>query len=199
MKTYLLKTALFAAVAAGGLSLAACAGPIWPASVGQLHDHVEGEHNRAVAAEAATNEKVASVDQVAHDAVARADAAAASAKHPFTYAVLMQDDSIVFKTNSSALSDEAQKRLTEIADKLKSENQNVYIEIQGHGDTRGSKAHNNALGERRAAAVREYLATQGVPRPRMTTVSYGEEKPANAEQTDAAHAQNRRVVLVVMG
>jgi outer membrane protein OmpA-like peptidoglycan-associated protein len=123
----------------------------------------------------------------------------AAAKHPFAYSVLMQDDSVVFRTNSAKLSDEAQKRLTEIADKLKSENQNVYIEIQGHGDTRGSKAHNRALGERRAAAVREYLAAQGVPLPRMTTISYGETRPKSTEATAAAHAENRRVVLVVMG
>jgi outer membrane protein OmpA-like peptidoglycan-associated protein len=106
---------------------------------------------------------------------------------------------VVFKTNSAQLSDEAQKRLTELADKLKAEDRNVYIEIQGHGDIRGSNAHNRALGERRAEAVREFLADQGVPLPRMTTISYGKERPKSAKATSAAHAQNRRVVVIVMG
>lgn len=179
-------------LSAGGFALSGCAGPMWPASVGQVHDHVEVEYNRATAAERATDEKVASVDQVAQDA-------AAAAKHPFAYTVLLRDDSVVFKTNSAQLSDEAQKRLTELADKLKAEDRNVYIEIQGHGDIRGSNAHNRALGERRAEAVREFLADQGVPLPRMTTISYGKERPKSAKATSAAHAQNRRVVVIVMG
>ncbi len=182
-----------ACLSAGGFALSACA----------THDDVAQavgvESQRAQSAEAQLSERVNSADASAKDASARADAAMAATKHPFAYQVLLQDDSVVFPTNSARLSDEAQKRLTEIADKLKSENQNVYIEIQGHGDTRGSKAHNRALGERRAAAVREYLASQGVPLPRMTTISYGEERPKNAETTAAAHAENRRVVLVVMG
>jgi outer membrane protein OmpA-like peptidoglycan-associated protein len=182
-----------AVLSSGGFALSACA----------THDDVAmavgAETQRAQSAEAQLGAQVNSADATAKDAVARADAAQASAKHPFAYAVLLQDDSVVFKTNSATLSDEAQKRLIEISDKLKSENQNVYIEIQGHGDTRGSKAHNRALGERRAAAVREFLASQGVPLPRMTTISYGETQPKTAETDAAAHAQNRRVVLVVMG
>ena len=194
MNSRLFRSVLAAAAVSGGaLALSACA----------THDDVAqavgAETTRAQAAETQLSDRVTSADATAKDAVARADAAAASAKHPFAYSVLMQDDSVVFNTNSAKLSDEAQKRLTEVADKLKSEDRNVYIEIQGHGDTRGSQAHNRALGGRRAEAVREYLAAQGVPLPRMTTISYGEEKPKNPETTPAAHAENRRVVLIVMG
>lgn len=192
MKRHVSMLVLVAAMG-GGLALSACA----------THDDVAqavgAETSRAQAAEQQLGDRVSSADATAKDAVARADAAATSAKHPFAYSVLMQDDSVVFKTNSAMLSDEAQKRLTELADRLKSEDRNVYIEIQGHGDVRGSRSHNRALGERRAEAVREYLADQGVPLPRMTTISYGEARPKTQETTPAAHAENRRVVLVVMG
>lgn len=184
---------LIAAMSGGGLALSACA------THDDVAEAVGAETNRAQAAEQQLSERVASADATGKDAVARADAAAAAAKHPFAYSVLMQDDSVVFRTNSAQLTDEAQKRLTELADRLKSEDRNVFIEIQGHGDVRGSKSHNRALGERRAEAVREYLAGQGVPLPRMTTISYGEERVKNQETTPAAHAENRRVVLIVMG
>ena len=194
MKIRLIRPVLAAAaLGSGAVALSACA----------THDDVAqavgAETSRAQAAEAQLGDRVSSVDAAVKDASARADAAAASAKHPFAYSVLMQDDSVVFNTNSAKLTDEAQKRLTEVAEKLKSEDRNVYIEIQGHGDVRGTKAHNRALGERRAQAVREYLASQGVPLPRMSTISYGEEKPKNAETSPDAHAENRRVVLIVMG
>jgi outer membrane protein OmpA-like peptidoglycan-associated protein len=186
-------TLLASTLGAAALTLGACA----------THEDVATavgvETTRAQAAEAQLSDRVGAADAAAKDASARADAAMAAGKHPFTYSVLMQDDSVVFNTASAKLSDEAQKRLTEVAEKLKSEDRNVFIEIQGHGDVRGSQAYNQRLGERRAEAVRLFLAKQGVPLPRMTTVSYGEENPKNAEKDPAAHAENRRVVLVVMG
>jgi len=201
MTNYPYKSVLVAAVSVGGLALSACAMPIWPSSTGQVHNHVETEHNRAVAEEQALHAKIASVDQVSQDAVARADAASASAKRPYQYQVLLQDDSVKFETNSAKLSPEAQARLTELAQKLQSEDRNVFVEIQGHGDIRGSEAHNRALGEKRADAVRRFLLDQGVPLPRMTTISYGKEKPKTGDQAKdaAAHAEDRRVVVVVLG
>lgn len=198
MRDYLSGAAMAAVLTAGGLGLGACAGPMWPASHGDVQTHVSASESQLRAADAETNARVASVDQAAQDAMARANAAQTSAQHPFNYSVVMKDDTVKFDSAKSDLSPDAQTFLTSFAEKLKTENQNVLIEIQGHGDSHGSKAYNRALGEKRADAVKRFLAAQGVPLPRMSTISYGEEDLKAPETSPEAHAANRRVVLVVM-
>jgi peptidoglycan-associated lipoprotein len=73
---------------------------------------------------------------------------------------------------------------------------NARVRLEGHTDERGSREYNIGLGERRAQAVRRALMLQGVADAQVTTVSYGEERPAVEGSDDAAHAQNRRVELV---
>lgn len=73
----------------------------------------------------------------------------------------------------------------------------VRLRISGHADDRGSDEYNLALGNRRAAAVKRYLAGRGVPEARMDIVSYGEERPLDAGQNEAAWAQNRRAEFEV--
>ncbi len=68
----------------------------------------------------------------------------------------------------------------------------MRIRISGHADERGSDEYNLALGNRRAAAAKRYLAGRGVTEARMDIVSYGEERPVAAGQNEAAWAQNRR-------
>jgi peptidoglycan-associated lipoprotein len=70
------------------------------------------------------------------------------------------------------------------------------IRLEGHTDERGSREYNIGLGERRAQAVRKALMLQGVADGQITTVSYGEERPAAEGHDEAAYAQNRRAVLV---
>ncbi len=70
------------------------------------------------------------------------------------------------------------------------------VRLEGHTDERGSREYNIGLGERRAQTVRKALLLQGVGEGQMTTVSYGEEKPAVEGSDEAAYAQNRRVELV---
>ncbi len=67
--------------------------------------------------------------------------------------------------------------------------------VAGHTDERGSREYNHALGERRAQAVRNYLASQGVTDARVETISYGEDRPVAAGTDEASHAQNRRAEL----
>jgi outer membrane protein OmpA-like peptidoglycan-associated protein len=83
------------------------------------------------------------------------------------------------------------------ADKLKTDNQNVYVEIQGHGDSRGSAKYNEALGEKRAESVRRFLNDQGIPLYHLSAISYGEEKPKADNSTAEGQQANRRAVLVV--
>jgi peptidoglycan-associated lipoprotein len=70
------------------------------------------------------------------------------------------------------------------------------VRLEGHSDERGSREYNIGLGERRAQAVRRALMLQGVNESQITTVSYGEERPAVQGGDEAAYAKNRRVELV---
>lgn len=69
------------------------------------------------------------------------------------------------------------------------------VRLEGHADERGSREYNIGLGERRAQAVRRMLMIQGVPASRISTVSFGEERPAEMGSDETAYAANRRVVI----
>lgn len=72
------------------------------------------------------------------------------------------------------------------------------VRLEGHADERGSREYNIGLGERRAQAVRRMLMIQGVPATQISTVSFGEERPAEFGNDEAAYAANRRVVITYM-
>ena len=74
-------------------------------------------------------------------------------------------------------------------------NRNKSVVVEGHADERGTREYNMALGERRAQAIANYMAVNGIARSRINTVSYGEERPLAMDSNDAAWAQNRRVEL----
>ena len=71
------------------------------------------------------------------------------------------------------------------------------IVVEGHCDERGTREYNLALGERRANAAKTYLINQGIPANRVTTISYGKERPVALGSNEAAWAQNRRGVTVL--
>jgi peptidoglycan-associated lipoprotein len=75
---------------------------------------------------------------------------------------------------------------------------NARITIEGHCDERGTRDYNLALGERRANAAKNYLASLGVNPMRMTTVSYGKERPDALGSNEGAWARNRRAVSIVV-
>ena len=75
-------------------------------------------------------------------------------------------------------------------------NSSNKMRLEGHSDERGSREYNIGLGERRAQAVRRALMLQGVTEAQITTVSYGEERPAVQGSDESAYAKNRRVELV---
>lgn len=76
-------------------------------------------------------------------------------------------------------------------------NSSVNVVIEGHCDERGTREYNLALGERRASAVSDYLMTLGVPATRVSTISYGKERPEDPASNETAWAKNRRGVTVV--
>ena len=72
------------------------------------------------------------------------------------------------------------------------------ITIEGHADERGTREYNLGLGDRRANAAKNYLAARGISATRITTISYGKERPAALGSDEAAWAQNRRAVTIVI-
>jgi len=183
------------AIAAGSFGLSGCA----------TKDYVNQQVATVDAKAQATHSQVdqqqshlSQLDQATQDALNRATAAGKLAEGKFLYSMVLSDDSVKFPANSSKLSSEAQQRLMDFSDKLKSDNRNVYLEIQGHTDSTGSDSLDQRLGEERAEAVRLFLNQHGVPLNRMSTISYGKSDPVADNKTRAGRAQNRRVVLVVM-
>ena len=75
---------------------------------------------------------------------------------------------------------------------------NVRITIEGHCDERGTREYNLALGDRRANAAKNYLAARGVSADRMSTISYGSERPVAVGSDEGSWAQNRRAVTIVL-
>ena len=98
-----------------------------------------------------------------------------------------------FEYDQSSLTSAARAALDAQASALRDTADSVRLE--GHADERGSREYNLALGERRAKAVADYLAIQGVSRSRVEVVSYGEERPISLRSDDAAYSLNRRVEL----
>lgn len=73
----------------------------------------------------------------------------------------------------------------------------VRVQVEGHTDERGTREYNLALGQRRANSARDVLVASGVNGARVTTISYGKDRPAALGSDEAAWAQNRRAVTVV--
>lgn len=142
--------------------------------------------------------RIANLDKTAQDALDRANAAGKLAQGKFLYQEVLSDDSMKFPVDKATLSPEATARLDAFIEKLKSDNQNVYVEVQGHTDNTGAKDFNYKLGEERAEAVRRYLNQHGVALNRIGTISYGPDAPVAPNSTRDGRKQNRRVVLIVL-
>ncbi|MEW6679102.1 MAG: OmpA family protein [Pseudomonadota bacterium] len=142
---------------------------------------------------------IAQLSKTAQEAMDRALAAGKLAEGKVVYEVAMTDDTLRFKSDSTTLSKEAMAALNAFAEKLKAENRGVYVEIQGHTDSRGEAHVNERIGQARADAVRRYLNMKGgLPLHRMSAISYGESAPVASNMNKDGRSQNRRVVLVVL-
>jgi peptidoglycan-associated lipoprotein len=105
-------------------------------------------------------------------------------------------DRVFFALNTSVLTSEGQATLDRQAAWLKA-NTSVSVVVEGHADERGTREYNLALGERRATAAKNYLVSTGVDAARLSTVSYGKERPAVTGNDESAWSQNRRAVTVI--
>jgi len=107
------------------------------------------------------------------------------------------DDKIYFAFDKADLSKDAKNTLTKQAEWLQN-NLSVQVLIEGHCDEIGTKEYNLALGLRRVSAVSKFLLAQGIDKTRLTTISYGKEKPEFLEHTKKAHQLNRRSVTIIV-
>jgi peptidoglycan-associated lipoprotein len=94
------------------------------------------------------------------------------------------------------LSDDARAALKTNAEWLKA-NPSARVQIEGHCDERGAEDYNMALGAKRAQAAMEFIATLGIPKNRLATVSYGEEVPSCKEHAETCWEKNRRARFVI--
>jgi len=106
-------------------------------------------------------------------------------------------DRIFFLTNVTTLNGKNKEILRRQAAWLKLYPR-VKVRLEGHADERGTREYNLALSARRASATRSYLVSQGVPPPRLSTISYGKERPVALCDAESCWSRNRRAVTVVV-
>ena len=105
-------------------------------------------------------------------------------------------ETVYFDFDKSDLRKDSRDVLSKNAEIMLKVKAGAKVQIEGHCDERGSAEYNLALGERRAKSALQYLLTLGVPADRLSTVSYGKEKPAVQGSDEAAWAKNRRAEFV---
>lgn len=106
------------------------------------------------------------------------------------------NEDIYFAYDESTITPQAQEILRNKAAWLR-ENTRTSVIIEGHCDERGTTEYNLALGDRRAESVKAFLINLGIPGSRMTTISYGEEKPVDPGHSESAWAKNRRAHFII--
>lgn len=106
------------------------------------------------------------------------------------------NENIYFDFDKSVLSYQAQELLKEKAMWMRA-NPDASVVIEGHCDERGTNAYNLALGERRAESAKTFMVNLGISGARMTTISYGEERPVDMANNEEAWAKNRRATFVI--
>ncbi len=111
--------------------------------------------------------------------------------------ILNMPSNVTFAVDSSAIQPAFQTTLGEVANTL-SQYEKSYVDILGHTDSTGSDAYNQALSERRAEAVANFLANSGVQRARLATKGYGESQPIASNATEEGRAANRRVEIKIV-
>ncbi len=103
---------------------------------------------------------------------------------------------VYFEFNSAQLTEQTKNTLKDNAEFLK-KSETIEVQVEGHADERGSVQYNLALGEKRAKTVKSYLMSLGIQVKRMTTISYGKERPLTFGHEESAWSKNRRANFVI--
>jgi peptidoglycan-associated lipoprotein len=141
-------------------------------------------------AEVVVEEKEEVVEVTSDQGVADDERALMAARNAFL------SEHVYFAFDKYNLDDVAQEVLMSKADFLR-ENPDIYITIEGHADERGTNEYNLALGDRRAESSKSFLVDMGIEAYRISTVSYGEERPFCTESDEECWSKNRRDQFVI--
>ena len=153
----------------------------------------------ALATGSCTDDKKKPTEPVSPTALTTTPEGAEAPASPSGSAVTdLKATTIYFGFDDYTLNADAQGTLTTLAEGLKG-NKNAVVQIEGHCDERGTVEYNLALGERRAQSVKNFLSQLGVEGSRLSTISYGEEKPVVQGHTEDAWIKNRRAEFVITG
>ena len=104
-------------------------------------------------------------------------------------------DRVFFATNESVLTTASRETLRKQAAWLR-KNSDITVVLEGHADERGTREYNLALGERRANSAKDYVVGYGIDPSRISTISYGKERPVATASSESAWMKNRRAVTV---
>jgi peptidoglycan-associated lipoprotein len=166
-------------------------------------DQPVADTSARIAEEKAAQEEAARQWEMANEEEIKAEAAAAAAAREeermqelAAAKQMFENEDIYFDFDSSALQTMAREVLQRKADYM-FEVGDASIIIEGHCDERGTEAYNIALGDRRAESAKAFLVDIGIDPSRMTTISYGEERPVDPASNAEAWAKNRRVHFVI--
>ena len=155
--------------------------------------------DRAGSAASAADTKAMAAGETATKAMTKAEEVDKAAKR-LVLEVVLSEDQGNFKFGDTKLPDTAKAKIDELVARLMADPKGAYFEIEGHTDNVGDKTYNEKLGIERADAVKKYLYEQHhIPLHRMNVISYGEDKPVVDNKTRDNRAQNRRVVLRILG
>lgn len=105
---------------------------------------------------------------------------------------------IYFDYDSSSISDSARQRIEANVETLRA-NPSMKVQVEGHTDQRGTNDYNMALGASRAKSVRDVMVSLGISASKLETISYGEELPLDASESEMSYAKNRRAHLAPLG
>jgi peptidoglycan-associated lipoprotein len=170
--------------------------------MGAVEDAVESNERRISDLGKETDQKIASVDGKANQAMDSSkqamSAAEAAANGRLIWDVTITDDDLKFDFGKAELDSGSTSELDQLISKVKGFGRAIYIEVEGHTDNVGTPGLNEKLGWERAMVVRGYLNEKGIPLHAISTVSFGESRPIADNSTKDGRAQNRRVVIRVL-
>ena len=146
--------------------------------------------------------KAERANEVGRTAMTRAEQASAEAEKAargrLIWEVTLSNDQVKFSFNQTTIPSDAAAVLDDLIQKIIAYDKAVWVEIEGHTDSTGGEEYNHMLGEKRAMAVRDYMARGGVPLHAMNVISMGEASPVADNSTPEGRSQNRRVVVRVL-
>ena len=136
---------------------------------------------------------IAACGSISNERASDASAVSASASGAYSDQGITSNNVLYFAYDKSDVNSEGRTKIRNLAKIINKEGLNVRIE--GHCDERGTREYNLALGENRAKTVAELLVINGVSSSKISTVSYGEEKPAASGSNENSWSQNRRALI----